>query len=280
LVVDGAPRLSPDALRVAFVRRTRSLYSPAEVYVAAIDGNGRRRVGAGFDPRWAPDGTMIAYSGDDGRIHVADLAYGKARAVAVGDSPVWSADRRLAFTRHSWRTEYDDAGNLEMVLVSSELWVSNADGTGARLLRGTSASPGDDPAIWSPAWSPDGTTVAATTSSAIVLFNAEDGRLVAAFPASNQNVSWSPDGGALAFSDVVGVHVVDVQTGHVETVANHSSGVSAPTWSPDGSRLAFTGCTGSVEASVCDVFSVGRDGTALTRLTKTHRIVDGTLDWR
>jgi Tol biopolymer transport system component len=280
LVIDSAPRLSPDGLRVAFVRRTRSEFGPTDVYVASADGTMQRRIGAGVDPRWAPDGRMIAYSGLDRRIRVVDLLDGNVRAVAVGDSPVWSARTKLAFLRHDWRMEYDDEGDLVTVLVSSELWVSNPDGTDARLVYDTAVHSNTDPAVWSAVWSPDGATIAAKTTGSILMFNPANGDLVDSFPAVGRNVSWSPDGGAVAYTDAVAIHVIDVNSRKVQTVATRKDAQAAPAWSPDGSRLAFTLCHGPFVAPACDVFSVARDGSGLKRLTTDRRIVDGPLDWR
>lgn len=59
--------LSPDSRRVAFQRVDGET---SEVYVANADGGDPRRLAAGGEPAWSPDGNHIAYSGSDGHIYV------------------------------------------------------------------------------------------------------------------------------------------------------------------------------------------------------------------
>jgi Tol biopolymer transport system component len=59
---DGAPSISPDGRSIAF---TSTRGGGAEIWVAAADGSGPRRVSslaATSAPRWSPDGGSIAFS--------------------------------------------------------------------------------------------------------------------------------------------------------------------------------------------------------------------------
>ena len=73
---DLEAQFSPDGRRIAFVT-TRS-GEMGEIWVAAADGSGARRLASGPGrrwqglPRWSPDGRQIAFDSqsDDGRWHV------------------------------------------------------------------------------------------------------------------------------------------------------------------------------------------------------------------
>lgn len=72
--------------------------APSEIWAAADDGSNPRKLGAGYQPRVSPDGTLVAYtsSGSSTRLRVvAASGAGGAKTVASGvdaDSPVWSPD--------------------------------------------------------------------------------------------------------------------------------------------------------------------------------------------
>ena len=83
---DGAPHISPDGRRIAFMS-TRG--GGADVWVAAADGSGPRRVTtfpAASGPRWSPDGRWIAVGG---------LAKGLVRPDIWIVDPTGSTPRRL-----------------------------------------------------------------------------------------------------------------------------------------------------------------------------------------
>lgn len=136
------------------------------------------------EPDWAPDGSRIVFArstGDGynlwtirpngtGLVHLTNGRFDRA--------PTWSPDsRRVAFLREL------------------ELWVVNADGTGARRITG-----GYDA---NPAWSPDGSTIAFTRSSgrtgatdiyAIAATGGSIRPLTRTPSISERFPSWSPDG--------------------------------------------------------------------------------------
>jgi Tol biopolymer transport system component len=143
---DAQGAFSPDGERIAF----RSERDGGGLFVMGVTGESVRRVtAAGFDPRWSPDGTRLAYSSeavDDpysrvvrAELWVADVASGGARKLWNGDAvqPSWSPHgMRIAF----WA---NDSGQRD-------IWtIAEAGGT-------PRAVTSDGATDWAPEWSPDG----------------------------------------------------------------------------------------------------------------------------
>lgn len=113
--------------------------------------------------------------------------------------------------------------------------------------------------------SSDGTNEAIVTSS-------PDG--------SAQQPAWSPDGGRIVFSrridplvgdPLVELHLVDVDTGEEERLADSYS--SDPAWSPDGERIVFTTGVSGTQG----IYSVKPDGTGLKELFAPGRYLDSPV---
>jgi Tol biopolymer transport system component len=132
-VVWGA-RWSPEGKRIAFADKdSRGLL---QIEVMNADGSGRRTVthlppsdGGAQMPSWSPDGAKLAVQasakGQPGHIWIVDISGGAATKLAAHDGPyqdevpTWFPDgRRIAF-------QSDRTGRME-------IWVMNADGSGAR----------------------------------------------------------------------------------------------------------------------------------------------------
>jgi WD40 repeat protein len=124
-----------------------------------------------------------------------------------------------------------------------ELFVMNVDGTGLQQLTH------DGQYATSPAWSPDGNTIAYTRTNRalnptdIYVISASGGAPtpLAADPTVNEmSPSWSPDGNRIAFEFFVfgGENRIASMrsdgSDRVELVSGH-----APAWSPDGTSIAF-----------------------------------------
>jgi Tol biopolymer transport system component len=134
---DSAPVWSPDGTRIAFT----SDRTAEKLFVMDADGTNERRVTndtvAFHDeerPDWSPDGRAIAFVSNvnppvgNTDIYVVELDNGAPRRITRNalreDWPAWSPDsRRIAFSRgfHEFRPE---------------LYLMNADGSGARKLTG------------------------------------------------------------------------------------------------------------------------------------------------
>jgi Tol biopolymer transport system component len=143
---DAQGAFSPDGERIAF----RSERDGGGLFVMGATGESVRRVtSSGFDPRWSPDGTRLAYSTeavDDpysrvvrAELWVANVASGATTRLWTGDAvqPSWSPHgSRIAFWANS-------SGQRD-------IWTIAESG-------GTPVAVTSDAATdWAPEWSPDG----------------------------------------------------------------------------------------------------------------------------
>lgn len=209
---DSAPAWSPDGLRLAFTRPGKG--GGEDVFVMNANGKGQRNLTRSSpddgNPDWAPDGSKVAYDVGGTQIF-ASSADGTAmqRLIPGGFAPSWApTGLQIAYTQ-----------NVEPS--NSEIFVANADGTGARNL--TNATSYDDDAA---TWSPDGTKIAFTryvgAAGEIYVMNADGSGLVNLTndASSDSEPTWSPDGTKIAFSTNRG------PTGDMEIFAMNADGTS------------------------------------------------------
>jgi TolB protein len=146
---------------------------------------------------------------------------------------------------------------------ANEIWVMNADGSGARSL-----GPG-----LSPAWSPNGRFIAfdaLANRNYDVWVMRPDGtgrRRVTTSAAPDYFASWSPDGTSLVFTSDRGagedLYVIAADGTSERQLTNDPGPDWGPAWSPDGTRIAFAGNSrGNLEVEV-----VNADGTERVPLT-------------
>lgn len=219
-------------------------------------------------PRFSPDGLQVVFSTDrdgDDEIYVMD-AYGTDpvnvtnSATSSDTDPAWSPDGdQVAFTS-------DRTGN-------AEIFTMNADGSG--LVNRTNTPGADERGA---DWSPDGTKIVFSSSrdGGVDIFKMDaDGtnrrRLTTDAHADTQP-AWSPDGAAIAFaSDRAGtaagrtdVFTMSAGGAHQRRLTTRASAVDEwPAWSPDGRQILFS----SDRAGDAEIYRMGADGSALTRLT-------------
>lgn len=241
-----APAWSWDGRRIAF-HRGEGPSGPAGIYVMDADGSDVRWLREGWHPAWSPDDSRIAFNtgvGEGGGLHVMTAAGTGAQKLVSDDfedagkagydwghvqTPAWSPDGgSIAFVRASYGDPW-------------AVWVIELDGSGLRNL--SDASDGED-ATWradEPAWSPDGSTIAAVSS------DFDGGRLttvLAGYPADASgereilhrlpsryagSPDWSPDGRHLVFDRFaspgateesplgsrIRIFLLDIETGEV-----------------------------------------------------------------
>jgi Tol biopolymer transport system component len=267
------PVWSPDGTKIAFYGYPRGAVQGGanyDVYVMSADGSGVANltttpadVASWFsqlNPKWSPDGTRIAYDGDDG-LYVVNVDGSGPTRIASGQDATWSPDgTRIAF-----------GGQGGIFAVSP-------DGNGLVQL---TSGPGFDEF---PAFSPDGSRIAYQHSQgderAIYIMNVDGSNpsRVADFQGDTMGRPvWSPDGSMLAFD----LYLTD-QTWDIYAVSSDGSGLAvlagdpntdelAPVWSPDGTRIAFhasdvlardTNNTGTF-----DIYLMNPDGTDQIPLT-------------
>ena len=232
------------------------------------------------DPRLAPDGETVAYA-DDGHVWLAPVAGGPPRNLVEGSSPVWTPDggivisverddtSRLAVVdahdawprplavAHGALEEYGDEGDAAVSpdgsevaymfwprgdLKRGEIRVAALDGGAVRVVASTPGMMAD-----SPAWSPDGSTLAYRSEQsgwyelhAVGRDGSGERRLTSA-EADHTQAEWHPEGERLVAVrgrrnrfDLV---VVDASDGSAELVAEGGTW-SYPHWTAAGAIVA------------------------------------------
>ena len=245
-------------------------------------------LGGTWDVNASPDGSKIVFTASEAfqpQIFVANRDGTGVRVLTTGpsgaDQPVWSPDgSRIAFRR--WAS-----GGPPGIFNPADIWVMNADGTGA-----TNVTPTiDGTTAESPTWSsrqPDGGYRLAYSEQSmaggylvgrIVSIRSDgfDKRIVTAGGAYlESHPAWSPDGSAIVFVRTGGtaggdLWIVNMLTGEDrQLMENDPQGEQrTPAWSPDGSMIAFTSnhepnADGNFHYQL---YTVSADGTGLVRRT-------------
>lgn len=203
------------------------------VYAASAHAQQPKVIGtaAGRSPIISPDGTTLLYSRGQypNLTLVASSLDGSntrelTREPAMVFNAVYSPDQKqIAYARA------DSTRQLQV-------WVMNADGSGARQLTRFGAEDGSPQ--W-PAWSPDGSRIAI-----------QSGRYNRQNPSENTAHVW----------------VIDVKTGAPTRLNPHARPYldETPSWFPDGKRIAFqSDRTGRME-----VWVMNADGSGATQVTR------------
>jgi Tol biopolymer transport system component len=270
IVLTGAPARPPAPLVVT--NGLIAFASGNDIVAVQPDGSGRHVLVPGLTPRsgisFSPDGRRMAYWSQNGALHdlvVADADGSHTKTIASGvveptgpPYAVWSPDgTRLAF---SARTEPSTAvsactgsGTQNGDFCTSRIFIAPVDGSGARQVGDSSLD------ARSPAWSPDGSTIAFGGGNAtpgmnvrLYLMNA-DGSNVRQFSAVRgtdwafERSGWSHDGSTIAVQASAAadlnewdIWVVDAKTGDATDVSAANVGDDVlPAWAPDRDALVW-----------------------------------------
>ncbi|MBI5085837.1 MAG: PD40 domain-containing protein [Acidobacteria bacterium] len=157
--LDAQPSLSPAGAEVVYVSdRTGQL----ELFVRQLltgseDIQVTHQSGGSVNPAWSGDGKFIAYhSLARGGIWVVPYLGGEARQIATfGSAPVWSPDGKWIAFRSASSVSMATGDILPSA--ESTIWIVPASGGAPRRITTTGAVPGKHT---TPAWSPDGRSVA------------------------------------------------------------------------------------------------------------------------
>ena len=200
-------------------------------------GGGELDIVRGGHPRWAPDGSAIAYTATEttplGPVHglyVASVAYD-----AGGDPVALFGEHRIAKVTHlhvqiSWdrlsrQVAYNDDDGIEATTVDV-VWIAAADGSGTRSLGRTG---------YYPEFSP--------VADRLLLIR--------------QNGKGGPVRTDIFVVDLLRNTEVQITN---KSNANYGS-IVTPEWSPDGRQIAFSGLPGSNIGAVRDIARIASTGS-------------------
>jgi Tol biopolymer transport system component len=288
-----SPVVSPDGARIAFRGYPRGGASGGsgganyDIYVMAADGSGLTNLTGPNDPQgqgyaqWSPDGSMIAYEGDDGT-YIMNADGSDQRKLVNGAYSTWSPDGSwIAFVMGREH--------------GADLWKIRPDGNGLTQL--TQSTGWDE----LPVWSPDGSQIAFLRDRAIYVVNADGSGISViadikgAWPFQPQ---WSPDGTTLAFevempgtaeaeaADERNYDIFRVNadgTGLVDLTPTTDVTENYPIWSPDGTKIAFgaSQMLSGENAGSFDLYTMNPDGTGIERLTTDAGLgVEFDISWQ
>jgi TolB protein len=221
-----------------------------ELYIMDYDGHNPRRVTVNQSlnilPNWNPDGRSLAYvSYRQGvpDIFTAWIYDGRSARLNTGGqsfAPAFSPDgKRIAYASSR-------SGNME-------IWIANADGTGAHKI---TSSPASDTA---PTWSPTGNEIAFTSDRSstpqIYVMDSEglNVRRLTTVGSWNDAASWNPsrEVSEIAYTARLeaggfDIAIVDLAAGRpVRQITSGRGSCEYPSWAPSGRHLVFSCRRGS-----------------------------------
>jgi Tol biopolymer transport system component len=276
-VGDDGPALSPDGGSLAFVRIVDG--SVSDLYVLGLSGltpkGDPRRVTFGnletTSAAWTPDGRELVFSSgflhhDLWRIEANNV--GKPRRLAAagetGSQPAIShRTHRLAYSRD---------------LRDTNIWQIEMRG-GASPASGPRSLIASTRTEFFPAFSPDGTRIAFTSSRSgtmeVWVCDADGSHAEALTDlggAAASSPHWSPDGRRIAFDSTLGgqwdIYVVGATGGRLQRLTTDPANDGNPSWSHDGQWIYFD----STRAGQAQVWKMPQHGAEPVQITRNGGI--------
>ena len=288
---DNSVGPSSSQTRIVFASARNTIHT--QIYVMNADGSGQLRLTPtskddGY-PSWTKDGSHIVFDRlwqDAGQTSWSGIFRMKKDGSEVTcldsipdviqSSPRVSPDgTKIAFTQYGPRTE---------------VWVMNADGSGAVNL--TPAPEGGQ----DPDWSPDGTRIVysrSTDQGNRIYTMKSDGsdtvKVVETGVANSFQVQprWSPDGTRIVYVDNRGstaqmtwLYVVHADGSNPTPVTPLTDGLrDRPSWSPDGQRIAYRDAYRDGHVADAEIYSIGVDGSGMTNVSQFPAAHDLSPGW-
>jgi TolB protein len=239
-----------------------------EVYVMDYDGHGARQFSRdgsiALFPALSPDGKRLAYvsyrsghpniviRGEDG------LIIGSTQFKATTSSPAYSPTGQLVFSSSK------DGDSME-------LYVAEADGSGARRLTRTRNAVNISP-CWNPKTGREIVFISDRGGSPqLYIMDASGGneRPLLNLGGHMDSPAWSPDGRFIAFTwdgggGTFNIYLTDVASGQVVQLTRAGRNES-PAWSPDSRHLAFQ----SNRTGRWEIWAMHIDGSEPRQLTRS-----------
>ena len=168
----------------------------AVIYVMNSDGTDQRRLVTGCCFEWSPDGTKIAFYRPNSNSLWVIGADGTGLSRLASGGYLYAIELKLSWSPDGEQIAFI-APPRNIRRAESAIWVVNADGSGAAQLSSPKSQVTTDEA---PAWSPDGTEIAFTRNSSLIVMKADGSSpRVLARGLDAESPVWSPDGATIAF---------------------------------------------------------------------------------
>lgn len=243
-------RWSPDGSRIAFlsnrgnrsIETTHGLY---DVYVMNADGSDQHKVSQAVEGEMLQNVGIVGWTNGRVAFQTNGTRDGVNATRSWTVSPTGSNPQRILPEDIDRSPAPSPDGSrfafIRMVSTGWQIWIVNADGSGARKL--TSFTAGNEylwlpgaPVGRSPVWSPDGSLIAFRRDGAepgiyVIRPDGSDARRLT-FAESATVVGWSPDGSMLMYNRLDDVFVVNVADLGTRNVSVHPATDAGIQWLP------------------------------------------------